>query len=58
MVLALLRFADGSSDQMDPGWPNVLVAAVLVVVVGGAVATIVVYRRARASIRDPRRRPQ
>jgi hypothetical protein len=58
MLPALVWFARPTQDSMDPGWPNVLVAMFVVILVGGTAASVVVYRRARASVRDGRRERQ
>jgi hypothetical protein len=43
-----------ASDDLDPGWPPVLVAAVLAVVVAAAIVGVTFYRRARAAARGRR----
>jgi hypothetical protein len=57
-LASFVPFAAANQDSMDPGWPNVLVAMFVVIVVGATAATVVVYRRARASVRDGRRQRQ
>ncbi len=47
-----------AEEPMDPGWPNILTALVLGVVLGSAAVAFVVLRRARASLSDGRRRRQ
>ena len=58
VVWISLAAARRATDSMDPGWPNVLTALVLVVVVGSAFVSVVMFRRARASLSDGRRRRQ
>jgi hypothetical protein len=41
-------------DQMDPTWPPVLVALVLVVLIGGMVVVAMMFRRLRAAARGDR----
>lgn len=42
------------NDRMDPSWPPVLVAVVLVVLIGGVVVVAVLFRRFRAAARGDR----
>jgi hypothetical protein len=58
VLVATLLAAQRAADSMDPGWPNVLTALVVVVVVGSLVVSVVIFRRARASLNDGRRRRQ
>jgi hypothetical protein len=58
VFVATLLAAQRAADSMDPGWPNVLTALVIVVVVGSVVVSVVLFRRARASLSDGRRRRQ
>jgi heme/copper-type cytochrome/quinol oxidase subunit 2 len=57
-IVAMLLAARRPAGSMDPGWPNVLIAFVFVVVVGAVVVSVVMFRRARASLSDGRRRRQ
>jgi hypothetical protein len=41
-------------DRMDPTWPPVLVALVLVVLIGGVVVVSTMFRRFRAAARGDR----
>lgn len=42
------------NDRMDPSWPPVLVAVVLVVLLGGAIIVAMLFRRFRAAARGDR----
>ncbi len=57
-VLAVLTAAARAAEKMDPGWPNVLIAFVALVVVGSAIVSVVLLRRVRATLPDGRRRRQ
>jgi hypothetical protein len=51
------RFAAGdgaarSADNLDSGWPPVLVFAVVVLAVAAVAAVVVMVRRTRATIRE------
>lgn len=41
-------------DRMDPTWPPVLVASVLVVLIGAVVVVTTMFRRFRAAARGDR----
>src|SRR3982074_3338658 len=56
VVWISLAAARRATDSMDPGWPHVLTALVPVVVVGSAFVSVVMFRRARASLSDGRPR--
>lgn len=58
LLIAGLVAAQRGGDTMDPGWPNVLIAFVAVVVVGAVVVSVVLLRRVRATLPDARRRRQ
>ena len=47
----------GVVQRMDPGWPPVLIAAVVAVVVLAVVVVTVMFRRLHAAVRDQRARP-
>jgi hypothetical protein len=44
-----------AADRMDPTWPPVLIAAVIIVVGGAAVSVFMVFRSLRAAAREGRR---
>lgn len=42
------------NDRMDPTWPPVLIAVVLLVLIGGVIVVAVLFRRFRAAARSDR----
>jgi len=44
-------------QRMDPGWPPVLIAAVVAVLVLAIVVVTVMFRQLHAAVRDQRARP-
>ena len=47
----------GAVQRMDPGWPPVLIAAVVAVLVLAIVVVTVMFRRLHAAVRDQRAHP-
>ncbi|HEY6317473.1 MAG TPA: hypothetical protein VI462_06255 [Acidimicrobiia bacterium] len=46
-----------AAQRMDPGWPPVLIAAVVAVLVLAIVVVTVMFRQLHAAVRDQRARP-
>jgi hypothetical protein len=51
---AMVFAATSVRDRMDPTWPPVLVALVLVVLIGAVVVVTTMFRRFRAAARGDR----
>jgi hypothetical protein len=47
----------GAVQRMDPGWPPVLIAAVVALLMLAIVVVTVMFRRLHAAARDQRGRP-